>query len=69
MVTGTVNVAKNYMEFLGWTNGGAAGSVKYDGDGRIIATQGDPHWIADVDIVWQKIDRFDVEDMIESINL
>lgn len=39
---------KGYMEFWGWSAGGAPGSVKQDDDGRIIALYGDAQWVADV---------------------
>lgn len=39
--------ASAHMEFLGWTNGGDAGSIKQDSEKRTIAHYGDLHWLAD----------------------
>jgi len=38
------------MSWWGWTSGGAAGSVRLDAGGTVIAHHGDRTWLADVDL-------------------
>lgn len=40
---------KTWMEWWGWTNGGAPGSVRLDAERRVIAHHGDSAWQADIE--------------------
>ena len=53
----TLRDVKSYMEFWGWTSGGAPGSVKQDAGGGIIARHGDAVWIEDVQKACDTLDR------------
>ena len=53
----TLRDVKSYMEFWGWTSGGAPGSVKQDAGGGVIARHGDAAWIEDVQKACDTLDR------------
>jgi len=59
---------KSYMEFWGWTNGGAPGSVKHDDEQRIVARYGDTNWIADVDKACATLGRLQAQILGKSVD-
>jgi hypothetical protein len=61
----TLKEVKSWMNWWGWTDGGAPGSVKKDADGKVVAHHGDATWIDDVQEACDASQRQAARDEIE----
>lgn len=54
---GILHGVQKIMEDWGWTNGGGSNSVKIELGRGIIASHGDPTWIADIEKASTELSR------------